>query len=243
VLQQRRNKFADADTPVVILLEETVRTVDGAGRSCLAVHQIRMARNEAGAEQIAREVHPYRKAGQKIHLVLARSIQSDGTSQPVNDEGAFLQSPQYAAAEALYSDYGELVIVFPNVKPQTITESIVVHDEQETRIPGEFTALILFDNNWPQMRVRHTVELDERIAQRLSITPVGEAVPTVVRDFAAHRVRLTWACETVPKRRRESGRAPPGQIGPCVWLSTLKDWTQFGAWYAELLKDRIETRP
>ena len=95
-----RQAFADTDTPGVVLLYETVRTVDATGRSLLAIHRLDLVRTEAGVKPASEELQSYRKNSQKIHLVLAQTIQPDGRRQPVAANGAFLQSPQRDADAA-----------------------------------------------------------------------------------------------------------------------------------------------
>jgi hypothetical protein len=228
VLDQR-NAFANEDVALTVLLSETIRTVDKAGRVTYATHRICLARNEAGAQRLAREVCSYRKAYQKVHLALARSITSDNQSQPVDRRSAFLQSPQHEAENSVYSDNGELVIIFPQVKPGTITESVIVIEDHTPRMADEFTAQLTLDSWWPQVRVRNIVELPEVLARRLRITPRGQGVPVPQREAAdGNRVRWTWLGASVPATQWEPERAPSDQIGPVVYLSTLPDWNRFG---------------
>lgn len=239
----QRQTLTNSDKALTILLDETVRRVDESGRSLLALHQVRMACNEAGAQRMAREIYSYRKGYQKIHLALARSFAPDGTIQPAAPNGVFLQSPQREAEDSLYDDNGELVIIFPQVKPQTVTESIVVIEEHTPRIPGETTALLHMDAPSPLLRVRHVVELPESMANRLRIVTRGTGIPEPQRVVVGSRVRWTWERGPVAERRWEEGRAPTAQVGPVVWLSTLTNWNRFAGWYTDLLTGREDVRP
>ncbi len=189
---------------------------------------------------LAKSIQSFRKT-QQIYLIAARSIQADDSVEPVAANGAFIQSPQREADDSLYSDYSELVMVFPNVKARTATESIVVLEEQAARIPGEFSAVLHFDASQAQARVRHVVELAGGVAPRLTIAQVGSGTPEVKREkIPGGKVRLTWERRMTAGRQWEWRRAPSDQVGPVVWLTTLPDWNAFGHWYRELLKGREE---
>ena len=235
--------FAKNDEPAVVLLYETVRWVADDGHSCVAIHEIDVARDDQGATRIAKQVIPFRKSSQKVHLVLARSVLPDGTSQSVSPTATFIQSPQYEGDASLYSDSGELVILYPSVRAGTARESIVVIDETASRMPGEFAGELYFASWWPQMKIRHVVELEGRIAGRLSITPLGTGTPAPQREeIVGGGVRFTWQRDRVPKTDWEPQRAPIDQVGPVAYLSTLKNWDAFGAWYTNLLKGRDQVR-
>jgi len=234
-----KDAFAGTEQAGVVLLSETVRSVDATGKGLIAIHRVIAVRTEAGVKPAGDDVESYRKTDQRIHLVLAHSIQPDGTRQPVAANGAFLQSPQREADASLYSDTGELVVIFPNVKPGTITESIIVIEDREPRIPNEYTGVVSLDNGWAIATQRHVLEMDEALAKRLRLTPLGAEtpVPTKVTPRAG-QVRYTWERRHVPRAFWEPERAPASQVGPTVWLTTWPDWNAFASWYRGLLKDR-----
>lgn len=231
------------DEGAVLLLREVLRRVEDDGRVLLAVHQIHEARTADGAEALGRAVVPFLKSHQRIHLALARSIQPDGTEQEVLGEAAFLQSPQRQAESAIYTDAGELVLVFPRVKPKTVTESIILIEDREALVPSEFSAVLSADSRWPARRIRHAVDLSSRMAERLRTAALGGA-PGPRREKAARgRARLSWEWAGLAASPPEPSQAPSDQAGPAVWLSTLRDWEAFGRWYEQLLKGRGELPP
>jgi transglutaminase-like putative cysteine protease/tetratricopeptide (TPR) repeat protein len=236
---QHRNAFPDTDAPGVVLLSETLRAVDSSGRVCTVVHRLDMARTQGAAENLARHVESYRRLEQRIHVVLARVHQPDNTTQDVAPNAVFLQTPQRSADDAIYSDNGELVVIYPNVKPGTVTESIVVIEDHTPRIANEFTRLLHFSGWWPQASIRQVLLMEPSIAKRLRITSVGHNGPNHEQPVShGDWMRWDWTRANVPKTVWEPNRAPASASGPVTWLTTLPDWNTLGAWYAKLLADR-----
>ncbi|MFO1482415.1 MAG: DUF3857 domain-containing protein [Verrucomicrobiaceae bacterium] len=223
-----------------IILDETLHHVREDGTRLIVEHQVCRAISPSGAEGLGREVNGYRLSTQTPHLVLARSIQPDGRRQDVRPEACFLQTPQREADYDLYNDSGELVIIFPNVKPGTVTEFIIVTEENKPRIPGHYVTSFDFRYGWPARQLRAVSELPAGYAKRLSLTPLGAGVPDpVVEKLASGRQRWTWEVERTPPTLGEPGRVPYDQTGPLVRLNTLRDWTEFADWYRPLAEKRL----
>ncbi|MBI5543202.1 MAG: DUF3857 domain-containing protein, partial [Deltaproteobacteria bacterium] len=236
--------FGTPDEPGVILLRESLRSVDATGRGCLVVHDVLQARNAAGAEALARKMYQFKRSNQRIHLIVAQSIQPDGSRRPLGADAAFLQSPQPEADSGIYSDLGQLVLVFPHVKPQTVTESVVVIEDIEPRIPGEYTGLVVLDTGWSLARQRHVLELSPPLAERLKMVPLGQLVPEPKKEIVAgKRLRVVWEGTRVSRKPYEPSQAPLDQVGPAVWLTTLADWKVLGRWYEGLLRGRDALGP
>src|SRR5262249_39927668 len=154
----------------------------------------------------------YRKSEEKIHLVMAHSIQPDGSLQDVAANAAFIQTPQAEGDQSLYTDFGELVLLYPNVKPGTIAESIVVIEQPTPRIEGQFARVLGLAWYWPQLRERDVVDPPASLAARLKITPLGQGTPAVQRDEQGGRVRLAWQRDDIPASQWEPNHAPSTEV-------------------------------
>jgi len=227
----------------VVLLDERVHYVDESGRRWIVLHRVYKALTEAGVDSLAEDREFYRKTDQSITLVLARTIQPDGKRLPVKPNAAFLKSPQPDAASSLYSDVGELRIVFPNTKPGSVTEQITLIEEPEFRIPGEYSYLFVPASGWPRHLVRFVLDLPEAMAERLKTTRQGTAPEMVRETVEEERVRFTWLVRDQPAISYEVDRAPVTDRGPALWLTTLPDWASFVKWYQELLAERTSLTP
>ena len=228
----------------VILLDEEFHYIDAKGRRFMVDHTVVQALTDSGAKEIAETIRGYRKSNQKIHLVLARTILPDGKRMPVRPGAAILQTPQRQADDAIYDDAGELRLIFPNVKPGAITESIIVIEESQFRIPGEFTAAFSWAFGWPAKNFRRVVEMPAALGERLKITAVGRQAPELAKAATAkNRTRWTWTLREADPQPNETNRPPALQAGPVLWLTTLPDWTAFVQWYAPLVSERSSLRP
>lgn len=223
-----------------IILDEVVQHIRADGSRMIVRHQICKAISQNGAEGCGRDVTSYRLSSQKPHLVLARSIQPDGRRQEVRPDARFLQTPQREADYDLYNDSGELVIIFPNVKPGTLTEYIVVIDETKPRIPGHYSSYFGFQFGWPARFIRATAEMPGGYAARATITPLGRGVPEGKKEkLPKDRQRYTWEMERTAPSESEPSSPAFSQSGPLVRVTTLKDWAEFVEWYRPLAEKRF----
>lgn len=224
-----------------VMLDEALHHVLPDGRRIMVHHQVVRALTDSGTEAVGRDVTGYRLSTQKMHLVLAQTIQPDGRRQAVKPEACFLQTPQREADEALYNDSGELVVIFPNVKPGSTVERIVVTEETKQRIPGHYTSIFGFQFGWPSRQIRTVVTLPADYAKRLRVTPLGKGVPEArVEDLPDGARRWTWETGAIQGMDGEPDMAPMTQTGPLVRLTTLASWTEFLDWYAPLADRKTE---
>ena len=228
----------------VILLDEVIHYLDEKGGRCMVFHRINKAWNDSGVKDLAEDVWSYRKANQKIHLVLARTILPDGSQIPVQPGAAILQSPQRQADYSLYDDQGELRLIFSNVKPGTITETIVVLEESQFRIPGEYSSVFSWAAGWPMQKVHYVIEMPDATAERLKINTAGAGVPEPEKkQVSRDRLRFTWNGKNIGSLPHEQNRPPTLQTGPALWMTTLHDWDAFAKWYAPLVEERSKIQP
>lgn len=226
-----------------VLLAEELTWVGADGRVIHALHRIYRANSEEGVEAVARETIGFRRGEQTIHLVRARTLAAGGEWVPARPEATFVQSPQKEAEDGVYTDLGELVILFPQVESGAAVEVIAVTEER-FRVPGEYTDLTAYQYFWPADEIRRVIELPADLAYRARVIPVGTEAPeperTVVDDG---RVRYEWRRRDVPSYRSYAWSEPIHDRGPAVWLSTLESWGDFADWYRGLLAGRAELSP
>lgn len=241
---KNRNIYTSKDGAGVILLDEEIDYVDEEGRHYNVEHMVYGALTEAGIEGLAQDTYSFRRAYDKIYLIEAQTILADGSRREVQGNAAFLKSPQYDANNALYDDGGELIVMFPNVGVGTITEAIVLTEQEKPLIPGEFTRRFAWRSSWPKVKVRRLFDLPTNVAERLKITTRGENLPSLQREnLPGNRTRLIWEKDKDAADHWEENRPPIYQVGPYVWLSTMSTWEPVAKWYADLLKERDTLSP
>lgn len=228
----------------LVLADEWIQYVSSDGRRTL-VHQVAYKTlTDAGVVSNSYDVFTYRKKEQKFYLVLAESIQPDGTVLPVKPNAILLQTPQRQADYSLYGDEAEVRVIFPDVKPGTVTHTIVVIEDMTTRMPGEFSLITTWNAGWPIGRQSEIVDLPAAMAHRLQVFKLGADAPESKREkLTSDRVRLAWERIHTPMPRDEIAPAPASQIGPAVHLSTIASWDKVGLWYAGLLKGTDQLSP
>ncbi len=237
----RRGDFETNGADGVILLDETLIHSEPDGRRVLVYHRMFQALNESGARMTAEDTFSFRTLDQRIHLAEAQSLPPEGSAVEVEDGSVIMESPQHDAADSVYGDRGQMRIIFPAVKPGTVTRMVVVIEEFDERIPGHFSTWESWGAFWPTRHARTVLHLPEDMEARLRETRLGAGVPEPVKSSAAPGWR-TWTYDKhrIKPDRAEHGRPPKSQSGPAVFLTTLPDWETFGDWYRALLRERAE---
>jgi hypothetical protein len=233
---KRKSEYAHYQGEGVVLLYETLTYVEADGKRISVYHAIDQAFNDAGVRSLAQDSFSFKKKIQRPYLVLAQTIQPDGTKDPVKSDAVFLKTPQDEADDSIYNDSMNMITIYSNVKPGSITESIIVLEDSEPRISGEYSQTYGWSGAWPEFQQRFTVDLPKNFADRLKITNLGLAVPAPMKvDEAGGRTRFTWVKADAPSEQEDDSLAPSYQVGPLTWLSTLDSWDSFAKWYDSLV--------
>lgn len=227
----------------VCLLDERLIAVDREGRKVVVWHFAYKTLTDAGVSSNSDDTFSYRKHQQRIHLVLAETVQPDGTRQPVQANAVLIQSPQRQAEYSLYDDQAEMKIIFPNVKPGSVTHGIVVVEDLVARFPGEFNHNLTWIRQWGTERLRLLLDLPTALAARLKNETLGIALPALSVSEGEGRTRYIWTLDGVRGERSEVYSAPSNQIGPAIHLSTIDSWDDIGRWFRDLLRDRDQLSP
>lgn len=225
------------------LLNERLVWVDEVGRRTTVWHLAYKTLTDAAVRSNGEEIFSFRKGEQRAHVVRAETIQSDGIRQPVQPNAILVQSPQRQAEYSLYDDVAELKIIFPNVKPGSVTHAIVVVEDLEAKIPGEFSQSFAWGGSWSVERLRFELNVPKALAGRLRIETLGGGIPARVTTREDDRVVHAWSLTGVLGVRYELSSPPPLQVGPAILTTTLRSWNDIGRWYRGLLAGRDELSP
>ncbi len=243
ILALKGTSSAEGDSGV-ILLDERLVSVDEEGRSVLVWHFAYKTITEGAIKTNGEETFGFRKGEQKIALMLAETIQPDGTRQPVQPNAVLIQSPQRQAEYSLYDDQAELKVIFPNVRPGSITHGVVVIEDLKTKIPGQMRQSFAWGSSWGVDRMRFRIELPAALAKRTKIVNLGGGVPPLVTTpLSEGRIRHAWSQDLVKGTPYEVNAPPTSQVGPMVKLTTLSSWEDVGRWFAGLVVGRDQPGP
>jgi transglutaminase-like putative cysteine protease len=220
----------------VVLLDEEVHLVNGSGRVVAAIHRRLRPTSYAGTRRVDRIAIPFRPGTEAAHLVLARRIRPDGRIIPVRDDAVLYETPQLLVDLESYADVAQIVILFPGVQPGDVVEYIAVK-EFEPIISGEYAEFLPVADPWRQVRSRRKILLPGDMARRLRSKPLGLGdVHPESRPAQDGLTTLIWDFSDQDAVRMEHGRQPIRQAGPGIWLSTIGDWSDVGAWFLQLLE-------
>jgi TolA-binding protein len=241
---KKESEYGHLEGDGIVLLDETATYVTDEGKRFIVYHSISKALNDAGVRSLAQDSFTYKKKIQKVYLVLAQTIQPDGSKDPVKNDAVFLKTPQVEADDSIYNDEITLVTVYSNVKPGSMVENITILEDTEPKIPGQFSQTYSWSGAWPEYRQRLVVDLPKTYADRLKITNLGQGVPSPATvNPSPARQQLSWEKLNTPANPKKETDAPVYQIGPLVWLSTLESWDAFAAWYSGLIQGTDTINP
>lgn len=229
------------DQPIAVtcLLEESVRYVSDDGRRFEVQHLIMRAHSKEGARALAESTAEFARDTQAIYLPLARTLQADGSEAAVRDNAAFISSSQWGGDVSLYDDLAELKVIFPDVREDSMTETIIVIETTKPHAPDEFSLSDGWASYQHLRRKRKIVDLPAALASRLKLKSVGKGVPEPQRsENGEGRVRWIWSKEELEPMDYESGRPPLTQTGPWLAATTWDSWNAVASWYSGLLQGR-----
>ncbi len=239
VLENSSDKFLD-DESGAVLIQERIDFVGDDGKFYRVARQVNRANTQAGADAMEREIFGFSTSEERITLIEARTIQPDGKKDPVRNNAALIQDTG-DAGNGIYQDRSELIVIFPNVRPKSITESIfLVTREEGFRIPDEFMTILPWKQNiWPLVKRKMTLEAPNSQADRFNVTRLGTGVPEFKKENVEDsRTRFLWTVENLDRRPFLQNRPPARQSGPATFLTSWETWDDLAVWYAGLLEGR-----
>ncbi len=239
-----KTAFPTDTTGGIVLLAEAFRYRDDAGLNYKLYHSIDHAVSQAGVESLSTDTFSFDRERESIFLIEAATILPDGTRQPVEAKGAFIQTPQHEAENALYTSEAQLRVIYPNVAPGAITEVVVLIRENVPVMPGEFAASRTFGAGWPVYLNRFVVDLPADYWRRVSDGGTAPGVPTpTIETPVPGRERRTWVARNTPATHWEY-YAPSYEFrAPTLWLTTLRSWDDLARWYQTELAESSHVGP
>ena len=226
------------------LVDERIHYVDADGGRFIVRQVAYKTLSESGVDSNSSDVFSFRKKREKFYIILGETIQPDGTAQEVKPDAVIVQSPQLNAQYSEYDDESEVRIVYPSVRPGSITHSIVIIESLEPEIKGQYAFTMVRGSTWATAKERFVLDLPDALRQRLKIDPTGPDQPTLTEEKVADgRSRLTWTKLNLAAETEEVDPAPEDQAGSAVHLSTLSGWEDVSKWYYGLLQGRDEISP
>lgn len=237
----RREAFPEATTGGIDLIKERIIHVTEAGTIYRLQQIVYTARDRAGVEELEKSIFTYDKDREHLYLIDAYTLQADDTRLDVAENAAFIQTPQHEASNSLYTSEAELSLLYPDVRVGSTTVAVVLWEEFDPVMPGEFVSRRGFGAGWPVCSLREVVELPADYARRLKIVANSVRTPEPSREeLEGGRIRLTWEMANEPKHIWEASSPSFFEQLPSVYCSTLPDWKTVADWFNGLTASRRE---
>lgn len=235
--------FKDAAKPGIVLLNERIEYVAADKERYRVDHSIYYVLAQSGVDPIGKDTFRFRKKQESIHLVLAHAIKADGSITPVAKNAVFVQSPQDEADSNLYTDYEELVVIYPDIEIGSITEHIVITKEFEPIVENHLANSFYFQFNWPIYLTRYEIDVPNSFADRFHTSKIGTGIPIPTVLKTEERTRLQYEDYKRDGRSWETRREPSSDIGPVERITTFNSWDDVGDWIRGLVNERNTLSP
>ncbi len=220
------------------VLQENIVYIDTRGHTYELFHYAYKALSNGDLDEVGTASFYFRPDTENIYLIEAETLLPDGSVRTVPPEGIILQTPQRDQDKMIFSGRKQLRLIFPQVSLGSVTHCIVLVERESSRIPGHYTDRYSWERGWQTHLKRAVLNLERADRERLRIVPLGEGIPEAAESTTEDgRVRLEWRREKLPVRSDEKLDGPIIQTGPMLFLSTLKDWNEFAAWYAACIRE------
>ena len=233
--------FTPEESDHACVMQEAVVYVDADGRIYEVYHNAYKALSNGDLDDIGSDLFTFRPDNAKIHLIKAETILPDGTVCAVPEEGIMFQAHQQDQDSMIFSGRKQLRLIYPQVSKGSVTHCIVMIERDGARISGQFMDRYSWERSWQTHLKRAVVFLPEAYEKRLNTAVLGSGVPEDRKTvLPSGWTRHEWKRVKLPLRKWEYLDGPVLQTGPALFMSTLRDWNEFGEWYAERIRESSE---
>ena len=226
----------------VVLLNETVVTLDREGRTTTEGHVLIKVLQDRAMRQLSDQKIPFRGDAQSCEVLVAATHLPGGATQAPEASGIMEVSDPEAAAAPFYSNARLKVISFPGVQPGAVLEL----KYRVAPLPGvrpdagtePFMGESLLAGSEPILHKTVTLKLPVRTGLKYQMF---NRAPEPVRRDTAGGVEYTWEVRDQPQLVHENGMVPEEEVVPRVVWTVARDRAELGRWlYARF---QAATRP
>jgi hypothetical protein len=220
------------ELPAQIELLETRVRFEANGDSRKEVHTRVHINNELGARQFARLVFDFNRSFQQIEFPLLRVTHSGGGTADILPS-AISDQPNPAVVNApAYQDVRVKSVRILGLAPNDILEYRVITTTSHHPLASDFWLDHTFDRSGVVAKEVFEVDLPNSRHVSLRVNPATPATSTQTSgDSEATRTTYQWQHDPVDSSNRDHDSS----AGPDIALSTLTNWKDFSARFANLL--------
>jgi transglutaminase-like putative cysteine protease len=179
----------------------------------------------------------YSPSTQELKVVRARVWKKDGSvfdAQELGDR----ELPDYSS---MYYDMRSRQLRYTGLEKGDVVELeySITPRIRSSVYNGYFGELVLFAGRGPAQLKRYV--LLAPAAQKIFVH-AEKVAPAVVTEKDGLQV-FTWEARSLPALPREPRSPGVTELSPYVHVSTIGDWKQLGAWYADLIRPQFALDP
>ncbi len=230
-----------ADHPeenAVVLLDDGIVVQEPDGTGSRTYRTVAQVLNRDGIETWAEQTFGYDGGRERFRLNWARVVAADGTvisAEPIHQQVMDAPVPEQSP---VYTDFKRVRISMGGVEPGTIVDYSYTIETVDPVMPGDFYLPWRIDTGGTVRRSRYVVDVPA--GYDLRIVQSAGAEPTSVQEVGGRVVRQ-WAAADMERIEPELfADATEADFLRHVEIGAPERWSDIGAWYAGLARDRYE---
>ena len=230
VLAAGRNVKAAGNEPAVVVLMKTIDRVHPDGTSSRAVHHVFKVMNNRGVQSLSGRSIPYLAGEQRPKVKTARVHRADGRVDEA-DISLGRESPE--------TDVPRWSFARVSMPPLQVGDCVEleykVDDIKQGFFGDYFGSVASLRLSVPIVRCKYILIVPKRRPVYYHLAG-GAPEPKKTVDEELDATVYTWEVADAPKIESEPLMPNSRELAPMVYVSTYRDWKDFGSWYWDLIK-------
>ncbi len=215
----------------VVLLDETVVTLDRQGRTTTEGHLLVKILQDRAMRQLSDQKIPFRADIQSCEVLVAATHLPGGGTRAPEANGIMEVSDPEAAAAPFYSNARLKVISFPGVQPGAVMELKYRVKPLPGAKPAEglepFMGEELLGGDEPVLRKSLTLKVPAHAGLKFEMF---NQAPAPSQRRIASGMEYTWLVRDQPQLVHENGMVPEEEVVPRVVWTVARDRGALGRW-------------
>ncbi|MCR4439265.1 MAG: DUF3857 and transglutaminase domain-containing protein [bacterium] len=230
----RFSEFPEAGA--VVLLEQVVHEVNSDGSAVTSEHFLVKILRDRGKTKFADLKRTYNLKTDSMEVLLAQTRRRIGAPIPVEKDAINDITPPEFADAAVYADFHQRVISYPEVAPNMCLElkRRTYHRADETG-SKYFWGIATFQGDEPIMVKEYTVVVPKGLA--FSYKATGDVPEPLVSEKGGKKA-YTWRVEKAPQIIAEPNMPP--EMEPRLLYSSCPSWEALGMWLGEQFREKVQ---
>jgi hypothetical protein len=243
-LRQPADAARHPQAGAVVLMDETVVTLDAQGRATREGHRLVKILQDRAMRQMSDQKIAFRGDTETCTVLTARTLLPSGESREPEASGVMEVSDPEAAAAPFYSSARLKVISYPAVQIGAVLE---LHYRVSPRPgaaagqdPDPFSGDWVFGGPEPVLAASLTLDVPSGSGLKYQMLN-GAPAPTIEDEGTT--TRCTWTLMDQPQVVPEAGMVPDDAFLPRVVWTVVPDRAQLGRWLQGRFKAAAEPGP